>query len=111
MEEHRSISGEVMSPYAVINPTAEDAYWRRAFKDEPYYQPELAYDDYSPAYRVGYTGPLRRDGSFSMLEELLREDWDRVKGRSRLAWPQARLAIRAAWDRVAERAEHTEDMA
>ena len=100
-----------MSPYAVINPTAEDAHWRRAFKDEPYHAPEMAYEDYSPAYRVGYTGPLRREGSFHALEEQLREDWDRVKGRSRLTWPQARVAIRAAWDRVAERAEHTEDMA
>jgi hypothetical protein len=99
-----------MSPYAVINPTAEDAYWRRAFQDEPYYQRELGYDDYSPAYRVGYTGPLRREGSFHELEEQLQLDWERVKGRSRLSWPQARVAVRAAWVRVAERTERTEDL-
>ena len=88
-------------PPAVINPTAEDAYWREAFKDEPYYKPDLSYDDYSPAYRVGYTGPLRREGSFEALEDALHQDWDRVKGRSRLSWDEARLATQAAWERVA----------
>jgi hypothetical protein len=97
-----------MSLHAVINPTAEDAYWRQAFRDEPYYQPELGYEDYSPAYRVGYTGPLRREGSFLSLESVLREDWERVKGRSRLGWDQARLAAGAAWARATE---HSEDLA
>ena len=91
----------VEAPPPVINPTAEDAYWRAAFKDEPYYQAHMSYDDYSPAYRVGYTGPLRREGSFEQLEEALHEDWERVKGRSRLCWEDARVATRAAWERVA----------
>lgn len=26
--------------------------------------------------------------------------WDRVKGRSRLSWDEARLATQAAWERV-----------
>lgn len=90
----------------LINPTAQDAYWRRAYRDEPYFRADLGYDDYSPAYRVGYTGPLRRDGTFAALEAVLRLDWDRVKGRSRLSWDEARLAARAAWDRVTEPADH-----
>jgi hypothetical protein len=85
----------------VINPTREDAYWQREFDKQPYYRPELSYDDYSPAYRVGYTGPLRRQGSFDALESDLRQDWQKVKGRSRLTWPEAREATRAAWERVA----------
>ncbi len=91
----------------VINPTAEDAYWRQAFCDEPYHQTGLGFDDYSPAYRVGYTGPLRRNGTFEALEPQLQQDWNQVKGRSRLPWPQARQAMRAAWERVAEPLEHT----
>ena len=87
----------------VYNPTAEDAYWRSAYRAQPYYQPQLSYEDYSPAYRVGYTGPLRREGNFSMLEGELHHDWDQVKGRSRLTWAEAREATRAAWDRVAAR--------
>ncbi|MDB5943090.1 MAG: hypothetical protein JWQ13_2656 [Ramlibacter sp.] len=89
----------------VINPTREDAYWQREFSKQPYYRPELSYDDYSPAYRVGYTAPLRREGSFAALEEQLQQDWKQVKGRSRLTWSEARQATRAAWDRVS-RKEH-----
>ncbi|MEO7390997.1 MAG: hypothetical protein ABIU58_02415 [Ramlibacter sp.] len=89
----------------VINPTVEDAYWSHAFKSEPYYKPLMKYDDYSPAYRVGYTGPLRREGSFDALQAELQQDWEQVKGRSRLAWTEARPAVHAAWDRVAERSE------
>ena len=85
----------------VINPTREDAYWQREFTRQPYYRADLSYDDYSPAYRVGYTGPLRREGSFDALESALRQDWQQVKGRSRLTWPEAREATRAAWERVA----------
>jgi hypothetical protein len=83
-----------------INPTAEEAHWRLAFRQEPYYHPAYSYADYSPAYRVGYTGPLRRSGSFAALEAQLQRDWLQVRGRSRLAWPQARQAMQAAWNRV-----------
>jgi len=90
----------VDAPPLVFNPTAEDAYWRQAFKSEPYYKADLSYEDYSPAYRVGYTGPLRRLGSFHSLEPMLYQDWQRVKGRSRLSWEEAREAAQAAWKRV-----------
>ncbi|MEO5671949.1 MAG: hypothetical protein ABIR26_14760 [Ramlibacter sp.] len=91
----------------VINPTVEDAYWSHAFKAAPYYKPRMTYDDYSPAYRVGYTAPLRRQGSFESLEPALQRDWQQVKSRSRLGWDEALPAIRAAWDRVTEQAEAT----
>jgi hypothetical protein len=28
------------------------------------------------------------------------DEWDRVKGHSRLSWEQAKAASRAAWDKV-----------
>jgi hypothetical protein len=95
----------IEAPARIINPTAEDAHWRQVFKSEPYYRADLSYDDYSPAYRVGYTGPLRREGSFASLEGLLEQDWRHVKGRSRLSWAEARQATRAAWMRVTQPAE------
>ena len=81
----------------VINPTAEEAYWREAYRREPYYRPEFDYEDYDPAYRVGYTGPMRRAGEFEELESELAGDFARVRGRSRLRWEEAREAVRAAW--------------
>jgi hypothetical protein len=89
----------------IFNPTAEDAYWREAYRHEPYYRAEFGYEDYGPAYRVGYTGPVRRRGEFEQLEGELKNDFDRVRGRSRLRWEEARDAARAAWRRVA-RHEH-----
>jgi hypothetical protein len=86
--------------HRLINPTAEDAHWQQSFRAEPYYRAGLGYDDYGPAYRVGYTAPLRRSGDLSDLEADLRLDWERVKGRSRLTWSEARDAIQAAWSRV-----------
>jgi hypothetical protein len=86
--------------HRLINPTAEDAHWQHNFQAEPYYRAGLGYDDYGPAYRVGYTAPMRRSGEFDELEADLRLDWERVKGRSRLSWTEARDAMHAAWARV-----------
>lgn len=93
------MSTELAAP-PVINPTAEEAYWREAYRSEPYYRPDCDYEDYGPAYRVGYTGPVRRAGAFEALEPELRDDFQRVRGRSRLRWEDAREATRAAWRRV-----------
>ncbi|NML43464.1 hypothetical protein HHL11_06845 [Ramlibacter sp. G-1-2-2] len=93
-------------PHApAVNPSAEDAYWREAYRREPYYRAGYSYEDYGPAYRVGYTGPVRRTGEFEQLEGALEADFRRVRGRSRLPWAQAREATRAAWSRVT-RGEH-----
>jgi hypothetical protein len=96
------MSTEFACPPA-INPTAEEAYWREAFRREPYFRADLDYDDYSPAYRVGYTGPVRRAGEFDQIEGELKNDFQQVRGRSRLRWEDAREATRAAWRRVTER--------
>lgn len=93
-----------MNTAPAVNPTAEEAYWREAYRHEPYFRPDFNFEDYGPAYRVGYTGPVRRQGEFEQLEGELRSDFQRVRGRSRLRWEDAREATRAAWRRVTERA-------
>lgn len=93
------MSTEFAAPPA-INPTAEEAYWREAYRTEPYYRADCTYDDYGPAYRVGYTAPVRRHGEFAQLERELKDDFQQVRGRSRLRWEEAREAARAAWCRA-----------
>src|SRR5215208_8342154 len=44
-----------------INPTAEEAHWRENYTREPYYQQGRSFDDYAPAYRLGWTGRTRYD--------------------------------------------------
>lgn len=86
-----------------FNPSLQDIYWREAFKREPYFRADHTYDDYAPAYRTGYEAAGRYIGQnkrFDDLEPELRADYERIKGTSRLAWDNAKDAVRAAWHRV-----------
>jgi len=86
-----------------VNPSVEDIYWRQAHIREPYYRKDFTYDDYGPAYRTGYEGASRYHGQnrrFDDVEPELRGDYQRLKGKSRFAWEDAKAAARAAWDRV-----------
>lgn len=83
-----------------VNPTVEDAYWRDRYVDESYYEPGRGYDDYRPAYELGWSARATRDTAFDEVEPALSEEWSRSRGTSTLDWPRARHASRAAWDRA-----------
>lgn len=83
-----------------IDAAAEEVYWRDHYASEPYYNPGYNFEDYLPAYRVGWEA--RRKSPVSRFEDLEREleaefHWNR--GQSRLLWEQARHAARAAFQR------------
>jgi hypothetical protein len=40
----------------LVNPTEEDATGAN-YQTQPYYTPGYTYDDYAPAYALGYNGP------------------------------------------------------
>jgi hypothetical protein len=84
----------------MVNPAEEDAYWRGSYVNESYVKPDTSYDDYAPAYRLGYTSYDTHRGDFAAAEPTLASQWDLVKGNSRLTWLEARDASRAAWHRV-----------
>lgn len=84
-----------------VDPTAEDAYWRTTYENEPYRKTAYNYDDYGPAYKLGYASRSQyADRSFNDVESKLASDWEATKGESRLAWDDAKHATRAAWHRV-----------
>lgn len=83
-----------------VNPTAEEAYWRSSYDRESYYEPGRSYDDYAPAYALGWSSRAVREDSFDMLEPTLADEWATRRGNSTLDWPQARHASRAAWVRA-----------
>lgn len=86
-----------------IDPTREDAYWRENHLKQSYAQ-NRPYDAYAPAYRVGYEGygQYGANGkSFDESEAELRRAYDEQD--ADLAWEDARLASRAAWDRFDKR--------
>jgi hypothetical protein len=81
----------------------EDSYWQAAYARERYYSPQLDYEDYAPAYCVGYIGFAQYGGTFDDAEKSLWANWERIKGDSRLTFDEARVAMRAAWDRLASK--------
>jgi hypothetical protein len=84
-----------------VNPTAEAEYWQSAYASEPYYNHQYTYDDYGPAYKLGYTAPQKYAGkSFDSVQSSLEHDWNVTKGTSRMEWSEAKSATRAAWHRV-----------
>ena len=87
----------------LVDPKEEDAHWRTAYRERPYYDSALIYDDYRPAYELGYrTRESLPEGTFEQAERRLSQDWAMAKGESRLTWEQAKLAARDAWDRATD---------
>jgi phage tail tape-measure protein len=84
-----------------IDPTVEEAHWKKNFTSEPYYQAGMSFDEYAPAYRTGYQGRAQHVGrKFDDVERDLETSYNRGKGNSKLGWDKAKVATRAAWDRI-----------
>jgi hypothetical protein len=126
-----AVVGAVAGAYAghgvaeVVDPTAEDAYWREQHRLQPYARDDRPYEDYAPAYRTGYVG-YREGQTFEQREAELRAEYeggrkgsdqdfthgDEVEAARQpgtmqhsmstyaLSWEGARDAVRAAYDRV-----------
>lgn len=83
------------------DPSVEEAYWKENHAQASYIDPTLTYEDYAPAYRLGYeTAGAQRGNSYTTAEETLMRSWENIKGESRLSWEKAKHATRAAWERV-----------
>jgi hypothetical protein len=84
-----------------IDPTAEDAYWRENYRNRDYVDREATYEEYQPAYRVGYEGYGRYRGQrYEEVEPNLQRDYETTAGESSLEWDKARHATRDAWERL-----------
>lgn len=87
----------------VLNPTTEAEYWKNEYPTRPYAQAKATYEDFAPAYRMGWESGLRPDSkgrTFDSVEVQLSRNWDRAKGSSHLVWGQVKDACRDAWNRV-----------
>ncbi len=98
-------------PFAAIDPTIEEAYWRAHFRNRPYVAADEPFDSYLPAYRLGWQSRADSQSdpslSFADVDERLARAWDALRERGTLTWERAKHAVRDAWDRFAvERAEN-----
>ena len=76
-----------------INPTAEHEYWRGNYASRPYAQAGKSYDEYGPAYQYGWEQQRKNGGKdFASVESTLKSGWDKARGKSTLAWDNARPA-------------------
>jgi len=89
-----------------VDPTIEEAYWRENYTSRPYISKDYTFDDYGPAYRYGVDAYSRYPGKkFDAIESELDRDWQRAKGKSRLAWDNAKHATRDGFQRVSDAVE------
>jgi hypothetical protein len=84
-----------------INPEVEETYWKENYSSRPYAKSGSSYDDYAPAYRLGYERyPDYHGRSFDEVEPELRRHWDAGRGSTRLTWDEAKHATRDAFERT-----------
>lgn len=101
---------DLPAPGIVPDARRQDDYWSAAWRRERYVRPDCEYEDYAPAYCVGYVGFAQYGGEFDQAERSLFANWERIKGSSRLTPQEARAAFRAAWERESQRS-HAADWA
>jgi len=90
----------------MIDPTAEEVYWRENYQNRPYVKGR-SFDDYGPAYNYGVKSYQKYPNSrFDDVESNLANDWNNFESGSTLGWPEAKHASRDAWDRLRESANH-----
>jgi hypothetical protein len=89
-----------------INPSAENDHWRKNYSSRPYVTSGSIYDDYAPAYRLGYERyPQYHGRSFDEIEPELSREWQSSRGTSSLTWEQAKHATRDAFERARDSVE------
>ena len=85
-----------------VNACLEDAYWRENHRRQSYAKGR-SYDDFGPAYRIGYEGYAQYGAKGSTFEDRevdLRTSYEATQ--PKLAWDEARPALCAAWQRFQE---------
>lgn len=87
-------------------PEAEDAFWHTQYTLESYFVAGRGFDQYSPAYQLGWQAGYGQGAnqagllSFESQENELRARWLQAHGQSLLDWSQVKAAVKAAFSRA-----------
>ncbi|MET1113907.1 MAG: hypothetical protein ABWY08_02980 [Comamonas sp.] len=79
---------------------AQDEFWHNHYHLESYYVNGRGYDQYRPAYELGWRAALQYPGDFASVMPVLEAQWQRHSGASLLDWRQVSSAVQAAWERM-----------
>ena len=83
-----------------IDPTAEEAYWRKNYQKRPYVKSGSSYDNYQAAYDYGVKARSQHPGErWEDVRDELRGGWNENRGNSTLSWASAESACFDAWTR------------
>lgn len=94
--------GGVIGSEAVANtvdPKVELAYWETNYCLQNYYEPNLPYSEYQPAYLIAID-EFRPNLSFEDSEAKLRQRWETDNPKPKLPWESARQVMQDAWQRL-----------
>lgn len=84
-----------------VNPTEYTNQFRDTYQSTPYYSAGREWSDYEPAYKYGYdTYGEYRGQRFEDVEGRLERNWDATRADSRLAWAEAKGAVRDGWHKI-----------
>ena len=84
-----------------VNPTEYSRYFEDSYKRAPYFVSGSEWRDYEPAYKYSYDAYGKHDGkAFEEVQDTLERNWDAAKGNSRLAWAEAKSAVREGWHHI-----------
>jgi hypothetical protein len=73
-------------------------FFHNTFQNASYYSTGREWSDYEPAYDYGYASFGQYRGQrFEDVEDILERRWDAYRAHSRLAWAEARGAVRDGW--------------
>ena len=85
----------------VVNPTEYTTHFESNYKSAPYYSTGRDWSDYQPAYQYGYdTYGQYRGQKFDDVETELERNWDATRANSRLAWNEAKGAVKDGWHHI-----------
>ena len=77
----------------------ENAYWSKQFFNEHYYIAGRGYDQYQPAYALGWRTALEYpDARFGDLAAHLERQWSVRRATSLLPWREVHDAVKIAWE-------------
>lgn len=78
----------------------QDKFWHNHYHLEPYYVNGRGYDQYRPAYELGWKAAMQYPGDLASVLPMLEEQWPARSGVSLLSWRQVSSAVKAAWERM-----------
>ena len=85
------------------NDPSDESYWKGEYKNRKYFDKTANYDtDVVPAFSYGSrlrSGKTTEKSTFASVEDKVKQEWDKVRGKSKYSYDQARPMISDAYER------------